>query len=72
MMANLNRNNALFSSQGNKGRGRNNFNRGRGRNFNNNSGKGGYNNNTNQSGGNSGNSGNPNCYPNINLRGGVI
>ena len=60
MMANLNRNNALFSAQGNRGKGKNNFNRGRGHNFNNNFGRGGYNNNANQSGGNSGNFGNPN------------
>ena len=37
MLANANRNNTLFSSQGNRGCGRNSFNRGRGRNFNNNS-----------------------------------
>ena len=51
MVANTNRNNALFSYQGNRGRGRNNFTRGRGRNFNN-GGRGNYNN----AGGNSGNS----------------
>ncbi|GMY36778.1 retrovirus-related Pol polyprotein from transposon RE1 isoform X2 [Fagus crenata] len=55
MMANVNRNNAsLFSSQGNKGCGRNNFHRGRGRNFNNNAGRGDYNNAGNGLGGNSG------------------
>uniref|UniRef100_A0A2N9H2Q8 CCHC-type domain-containing protein n=1 Tax=Fagus sylvatica TaxID=28930 RepID=A0A2N9H2Q8_FAGSY len=48
------RNNTLFSSQGNRGRGRNSFNRGRGRNFNNNSGRGGYNNAGNNSSGNAG------------------
>lgn len=62
MMANVNRNNALFSVQGNRGRGRgrNGFNCGRGRNFNNNSGRGGYNNYGNQSSGNFSNSGNYN------------
>jgi hypothetical protein len=62
MMANVNRNNTLFSVQGNRGRGRgrNGFNHGKGRNFNNNSGRDGYNNSRNQSGGNSGNSGNYN------------
>jgi hypothetical protein len=43
MVANANRNATLFSSQNNRGRGRNGFNRGRGRNFNN-SGRCGYNN----------------------------
>uniref|UniRef100_A0A2N9HP43 Uncharacterized protein n=1 Tax=Fagus sylvatica TaxID=28930 RepID=A0A2N9HP43_FAGSY len=59
MMANANRNNTMFASQGNRGRGRNNFNCGRGRNFNNNnSGRGGYNpsrGNSNHSGGFNGN-----------------
>jgi hypothetical protein len=54
MLANANRNNTLFSSQGNRGHGRNSFNRGRGRNFHNNSGRGGYNNAGNNSSGNAG------------------
>ena len=57
MLANANRNNTLFSSQGNRGRGRNSFNRGRGRNFHNNSGRGGYNNAGNNSSGNAGSPG---------------
>uniref|UniRef100_A0A2N9HPA0 Integrase catalytic domain-containing protein n=1 Tax=Fagus sylvatica TaxID=28930 RepID=A0A2N9HPA0_FAGSY len=55
MLANANR--TLFSSQGNRGRGRNSFNRGRGRNFHNNSGRGGYNNAGNNSSGNAGSPG---------------
>uniref|UniRef100_A0A2N9GJJ1 Retrovirus-related Pol polyprotein from transposon TNT 1-94-like beta-barrel domain-containing protein n=1 Tax=Fagus sylvatica TaxID=28930 RepID=A0A2N9GJJ1_FAGSY len=57
LLANVNRNNTLFTQSGNRGRGRNGFNRDRGRNFhNNNSGRGSFNNSGN-SGGNSGNSG---------------
>ena len=66
MVANANRNATLFSSQNNRGRGRNGFNRGRGRNFNN-SGRGGYNNSGggyNNSGGNSG--GNSNNFGGFN------
>uniref|UniRef100_A0A2N9HVG8 CCHC-type domain-containing protein n=1 Tax=Fagus sylvatica TaxID=28930 RepID=A0A2N9HVG8_FAGSY len=45
MFVNASRNNAMFSPQGNRGCGRNNYNHGRGRNYNNNnSGRGGYNN----------------------------
>ena len=51
-----NQNNTLFSSQENRGRGRNSFNRGRGRNFNNNSNRGGYNNAGRSSNGNNGSS----------------
>jgi hypothetical protein len=54
LLANVNRNNTMFTQGGNRGRGRTGFNRGRGRNFhNNNSGRGSFNNFGN-SGGNSG------------------
>ncbi len=63
MVANANRNATLFSSQNNRGRGRNGFNHGRGRNFNNlgrcgyNNFGGGYNNCGGNSRGNSNNFG---------------
>uniref|UniRef100_A0A2N9EJ37 CCHC-type domain-containing protein n=1 Tax=Fagus sylvatica TaxID=28930 RepID=A0A2N9EJ37_FAGSY len=67
MVANANKNATLFSSQNNRGCGRNGFNRGKGRNFNNNSSRGGYNNSGggyNNSGGNSG--GNSNNFGGFN------